>query len=246
MPNNNEIPRVLRQGNNWSKLRIYHKSDALYQLTCVFCSRFLPKYGDRTVDQMVQAARSGKQNIVEGTEDGKASTEMELRLLTVDRASLQELRQDYIDFANKNKLHIWQEGHPRYRQMQDYAKTHNSPDDYMPMSRTWSAEEFCNICLTLCYQLDAMLNRYIKKQEEIFVKEGGIKERMHAVRTGYRKGIDDRLAQLEKENKQLRSDLKAWEGRYNDLKQRALKAYYSLKSQLDEANKKLEEREKEG
>ena len=70
---------VLRISANWKKLYFYQKSDALYQLTIVFCERFLPHQGDRTVDQMVQAARSGKQNIVEGSEDGKTSTEMELK-----------------------------------------------------------------------------------------------------------------------------------------------------------------------
>ncbi len=73
---NNDQLQVLRQGNNWKKLHFYHKCDAIYQLTFTFCSRFLPKHGDRTVDQMVQAARSGKQNIVEGSEDGKTLTEI--------------------------------------------------------------------------------------------------------------------------------------------------------------------------
>lgn len=86
--NHNE---VLRMGAKWQDLRLYQKSDVLYQITFAFCNRFLPKHGDRTVDQMVQAARSGKQNIVEGSEDGKTSTEMELKLLNVARASISEL-----------------------------------------------------------------------------------------------------------------------------------------------------------
>lgn len=90
----NNIPRVLRQQTNWKELFFYQKSEVLYQLTFVFCKRFLPAYGDRTVDQMVQAARSGKQNIVEGLADGVTSTEMQLKLLNVGRASIQELQQD--------------------------------------------------------------------------------------------------------------------------------------------------------
>ena len=93
---NNE--RVLLEGVNWKALRFYQKSEALYQMTFVFCERFLPKHGDRTVDQMVQAARSGKQNIIEGSEDGKTSTEMELKLLNVARSSIHELREDYKDY----------------------------------------------------------------------------------------------------------------------------------------------------
>ncbi|MBQ4294179.1 MAG: four helix bundle protein, partial [Prevotella sp.] len=82
----NNSERLLLEGANWKGLRFYQKSEALYQMTFVFCARFLPKHGDRTVDQMVQAARSGKQNIIEGSEDGKTSTEMELKLLNVARS----------------------------------------------------------------------------------------------------------------------------------------------------------------
>lgn len=200
------IPQILRKGNDWRKLRLYHKADTIYQLTVVFCQRFLPKYGDRTVDQMVQAARSGKQNIVEGSEDGKASTEMELKLLTVARASLQELRQDYMDFANTHNLQTWTSGHVRYQAMQDFTKEHNEPEHYMPYCQKWTAEEFCNVCLTVCFQLDVMLNKYIKKLEETFVTQGGIKERMYAARTGYRNDVDKRMEQLEAENTRLKQE----------------------------------------
>ena len=88
---------VLKKPVVWKNLYFYRKSDTLYQLTVVFCNRFLPAHGDRTVDQMVQAARSGKQNIVEGSEDGKTSSEMEIKLINVARSSLQELREDYLD-----------------------------------------------------------------------------------------------------------------------------------------------------
>ena len=95
---------VLKKAVVWQNLYFYRKSDALYQLTVEFCKRFLPPYGDRTVDQMVQAARSGKQNIVEGSEDGLTSSEMELKLLNVARGSLQELRSDYQDYLNTHHL----------------------------------------------------------------------------------------------------------------------------------------------
>lgn len=93
--------RVLLEGVNWKELRFYQKSEALYQMTFVFCDRFQPKHGDRTVDQMVQAARSGKQNIIEGSEDGKTSTEMELKLLNVARSSIHELREDFKDSCSR-------------------------------------------------------------------------------------------------------------------------------------------------
>ena len=79
-PNKPAFDGVFRKTSNWKTLRFYQKSEVIYQMTFVFCERFLPHHGDRTVDQMVQAARSGKQNIVEGSEDGKTSTAMELNL----------------------------------------------------------------------------------------------------------------------------------------------------------------------
>ena len=95
---------VLRRNTKYTDLHFYQKTDAIFQLTYIFCKRFLPKYGDRTVDQMVQAARSSKQNIVEGIEDGNTSTEMELKLLNVARGSLRELREDYEDFVHTRGL----------------------------------------------------------------------------------------------------------------------------------------------
>ena len=79
--------KVLKKAVVWKDLYFYRKSDALYQITVEFCKRFLPAHGDRTVDQMVQAARSGKQNIVEGSEDGQTSSEMEIKLMNVARVA---------------------------------------------------------------------------------------------------------------------------------------------------------------
>ena len=99
------MPRILKNQTHWEGLYYYRKSVVLYQMTVAFCRRFLPARGDRTVDQMVQAARSGKQNILEGLADGVASTEMELKLLNVARASLKELREDFfVYFSQKNAI----------------------------------------------------------------------------------------------------------------------------------------------
>ena len=207
--NNQSNPRVLRQTANWKNLRFYQKADTLYQLTFAFCERFLPKYGDRTVDQMLQAARSGKQNIVEGSEDGMTSTEMELKLLNVARSSISELREDYQDYINTRHIPLWKPGHARYQALQDFTKEHNFIDDYAPYFQVWSEEEMANIGLTLCYQVDAMMNSYLQRLEKQFVTEGGIKERMYAARTGYRQKQDERMKQLEKENPALKAEIQA-------------------------------------
>jgi four helix bundle protein len=99
-----KIASVLRTQANWKNLWFYQKTVVLYQMTFVFTKRFLPSYGDRTVDQMIQAARSGKQNIVEGSADGVTSMELELKLLNVARASIQELLEDYEDYIVKHNL----------------------------------------------------------------------------------------------------------------------------------------------
>lgn len=249
--------KVLRASARWQDLRIYQKADTMYQLTVVFCRRFLPPYGDRTVDQMVQAARSGKQNIVEGSEDGKTSTEMEIKLINVARSSIGELREDYLDHMKSHHLALWNEKHHRYLQMQEYTKAHNKAEDFMMFAEKWTEEEYCNTCLTLCYQLDAMINKYLNKLQEIFTKEGGIKERMYAARTGYRKGQDEKMKALESENaalKTLNSSLKAendklkseaslWKDKYKDLRERALNAYYRLQAELEVERAKHQKQE---
>ena len=156
--------KVLRKASNWKELYFYQKANTLYQLTFAFCERFLPKYGDRTVDQMVQAARSGKQNIIEGSEDGKTSTEMELKLLNVARSSIGELCEDYQDHIVKHHLPFWDNSHPRYGTMLTFTQQHNALEDYEPYFAKWSEEEMANIGLTLCHQVDAMMNGASKSE----------------------------------------------------------------------------------
>ena len=94
----NETPKIVLPHGGYRKLKSFQKSDVVYQMTIVFCRRFLPAYGDRTVDQMIQAARSCKQNIAEGSASSGTSKETELKLTNVARASLDELLEDYLDY----------------------------------------------------------------------------------------------------------------------------------------------------
>ena len=214
-----EIESVLRKQTNWKNLWFYQKTVVLYQLTFAFTRRFLPAFGDRTVDQMVQAARSEKQNIVEGSADGVTSMEMELKLLNVARSSIQELLEDYEDYLPAHRLTKWTPEHPRYDQMLRYCREHNNMSDYEPYFEKWTDEEAANIAITLCRMVDKMMMTYQKKKEEEFVTEGGIRERMTAARMGYRTNqretIDNLTQELEylrKENTTLKSKLKGLEG----------------------------------
>ena len=201
--------KVLKKAVVWQNLYFYRKSDAIYQLTVEFCKRFLPPYGDRTVDQMVQAARSGKQNIVEGSEDGLTSSEMELKLLNVARGSLQELRSDYQDYLNTHHLPLWDSKSERQQRLRDFCHDHNDYIDYEPLVVKMNDEEMANLLLTLCHQTDKLMCAYIEKLEKQFVTEGGIKERMYAARTGYRQQQDAHMRALETENQQLKAELAA-------------------------------------
>lgn len=212
--------RILLEGANWKELHFYQKSEALYQMTVAFCERFLPKHGDRTVDQMVQAARSGKQNIIEGSEDGKTSTEMELKLLNVARSSIHELRADYKDYLLSRSLPLWDKEHPRYQGMHNFTKAHNKHADYAPFFKRWSDEEMANIGYTMCCQIDVMMNGYLATLEERFKKEGGMKERMYRVRTGYReeqyrktKEMEATIARQEQRIKELEAELERLKGK---------------------------------
>lgn len=196
--NNNPAKSVLRKQANWKDLYFYQKTNVLYQLTFVFTKRFLTR-GDRTIDQMVQAARSGKQNIVEGSADGVTSMEMELKLMNVARSSIKELKEDYDDFLTSRHLTRWKVGHPRYDGMLQFCRKHNSIDDYQVFFEKWTAEEMANIALTLCHMVDKMMTTYQKQLEEKFVTEGGIKERMTAARLGYRTNQREEIARLKQE-----------------------------------------------
>lgn len=188
-------------------LYFYQKANVLYRMTVVFCRRFLPSYGDRTVDQMVQAARSGKQNIVEGLADGVTSTEMQLKLLNVARASIQELQEDYRDYLAVHHDGVWTSSHPRYDDMLSFCRIHNKAADYQPFFARWSDEEMANIGVTLCKITDKMMISYLRYLEQQFVASGGIRERMHTARTGYRKAETEELISLRQENALLKKEI---------------------------------------
>ncbi len=206
MENKPYTKEVLRCQPRWQTLYFYQKSQVLYQLTFDFARRYL-KRGDRTIDQMVQAARSGKQNIVEGSADGVTSMELEIKLINVARASIKEVREDYEDYLISRKLTIWEADHPRYARLISFCRSRNRLEDYQPFFSRWNDEELANVALSLCHFIDKMMTSYEKYLQKIFIEEGGIKERMTAARLGYRsnqKEEIERLKQaLESANQQL-------------------------------------------
>lgn len=175
----------LPQHGHYRHLRVYQVTEMIYDITFYFTQRYLSK-GDRTVDQMVQAARSGKQNIAEGNQAAATSSETEIKLTNVAKASLEELLDDYEDYLRVRNLSQWGSLHPRYEKMRQYARSEQIKKDYAETVQRMNDEEMANLCITLIHQAIYMLHRLLVTMQDRFVKEGGIKERMFQSRVNYR------------------------------------------------------------
>ena len=189
-PNSKNPPiTFLPQHGHYRHLRVYQVTEIIYDITYYFTQHYLSK-GDRTVDQMVQAARSGKQNIAEGNQAAATSSETEIKLTNVAKASLEELLDDYEDYLRVRNLQQWGNLHPRYEKMRQYARSEQIKKDYADKIRQMNDEEIANLCITLIHQAMYMLHKLLVTMQNRFVTEGGIKERMYQSRTSYRSASD--------------------------------------------------------
>lgn len=201
------IASVLRKAVVFEELRFYQRSDVLYQLTQLFCQRYLPQYGDRTVDQMVQAARSTKQNIAEGSSDGQTSTEVELKLLGIARGSNKELLEDYKDYLKRKGKAEWFGKNQRFERMHYFCKQHSRYEDYQLLLPKMNDEELANMAICLCHQVDKALTSYIERKDREFTTEGGIRERMTAARLEQRETQNQIIARQQREIEALRAEV---------------------------------------
>ena len=186
-PQNSQNPTTtfLPQHGHYRNLRVYQVTEIIYDITYHFTQRYLDK-GDRTIDQMIQAARSGKQNISEGNQAAATSSETEIKLTNVAKASLEELLNDYEDYLRVRNLPQWDAGHPRYEKMRQYARSRQIQQDYTAAIQRMNDEEIANLCITLIHQATYMLHKLLATMQTRFVTEGGIKERMYQTRLNYR------------------------------------------------------------
>lgn len=165
----------------------YRKAEIVYDLTVLFCKRFLEKR-DRTVDQMVQAARSGKQNIAEGSVASGTSTETEIKLTNVARASLEELKVDYEDYLRVRDLRVWPKNSKEATYIRNLGrKPEVTYATYRPFAETRPAEVVANIALCLIHQANYLLDHQIRQLEKNFLANGGIRERMTKARVKQRR-----------------------------------------------------------
>ncbi len=181
-----EIPQIVLPHGGYQSLIVYNKSDVIYEGTVMFCHRFLPAFGDRTVDQMVQAARSCKQNIAEGSAASGTSKETENKLTNVARATLDELIEDYKDWLKSHNEIIWDANSIRSTAAREYAIKHPDWKDWKMFFETRPSETLANLMLTLCFQTHYLLGKMISRQEEDYKQFGGVRERMHAARNAVR------------------------------------------------------------
>lgn len=174
-------PDFARPKTSYRKLYVFHKTEAIYDLTYFFLQGHIAKT-DRTYDQMLQAARSGKQNIVEGRSDAASSAEIEIRLFGVARGSLHELLNDYEDYMRTRHINFWNQSHPRFVNLLKTCCDHNDTTFFSSLANRLNDEEFCNMMLTLINQTISMLNKMINLIKADFLKNGGIKEQMYNAR----------------------------------------------------------------
>lgn len=171
----------LPQERTYRTLKCFQKAECIYDVTYHFANKYLSR-GDRTIDQMVQAARSGKQNLAEGNIDGITSKEMEMKLTNVNRASLHELLLDYEDYLRVRGLQHWGSQDPRYQQTAQFCRNHLDSAIYRDKIQSRSDEAIANIAITLIHQCDALIVGLIEWLKREFKEKGGIKEEMYRAR----------------------------------------------------------------
>ncbi len=171
----------------YRNLITYQKAEIIYDGTVYFTNRFFRKY-DRTIDQMVQAARSGKQNIAEASVASGTSKEMELKLTNVARASLEELRLDYEDFLRTQKLQIWNTNHRLTIRFRELNRTPNATYETYKKAIENPEPAICaNVMICLIKIVTYLLAKQISTLEQVFLNEGGLRERMTKARIESRK-----------------------------------------------------------
>lgn len=175
------------QHGGYRNLFSYQKAEIIYDGTVYFTNRFFNKY-DRTIGQMVQAARSGKQNIAEASMASATSKETEIKLTNVARASLEELQLDYEDFLRTHKHPIWEKDHRLVARLRELNRSTPKPvyDTFKKAIEHESPEICANTMITLIKVTTYLLKQQMKQLESAFIQQGGLRERMTQARLNER------------------------------------------------------------
>lgn len=178
----NDKPGIIPPRGDYQTLLSWQKSEVIYDITFRFANRFLSR-GDRTIDQMIQSARSGKQNILEGSKAGTTSKETEIKLTNVARASLEELLADYRDFLRVRDHQIWDKRSRQALFVRDLGR--QSPQTfelYREFVETRPGEVVANIAICLIHQANYLIDQQLRTLEREFLDHGGLRERMSNAR----------------------------------------------------------------
>ena len=178
--------RVLPPRGDYQTLLSFQKAEVVYDITFRFAHKYLSR-GDRTVDQMIQSARSCKQNILEGSKAGTTSKETEIKLTNVGRASLEELLADYRDYLRVRDLRLWDKDSKEALFVRELGRqTPQTFEVYREFVETRPAEVIANIAICLIHQTNYLLDQQLKTLEKEFIEQGGLRERMTRARLNYR------------------------------------------------------------
>ena len=174
---------------DYRELIVFKKGECIYDLTYHFAHRFFNR-GDRTIDQMIQAARSCKQNIIEGSAASATSRESEIKLFNVAKASLDELLADYEDYIRVRELTKWPDD--KQKEVREFCRSHNDSALYRQIAPKRDDETLANLAITLIHQEIYLLVRLIERAKRDFLEQGGIREEMSRARREFRKSLDDK------------------------------------------------------
>jgi four helix bundle suffix protein len=177
----NSNSKLIGAHGGYRDLKSYQMSEIIYDATVEFCNRFIDKKS-RTHDQMVQAARSGKQNIAEGSMASGTSKKTELKLVGVARASLEELLLDYEDFLRQRELPQWEKGHPQAQAVRKLAFEKNRSYLTYKSYLEKTSEEAANTVICLIHQANYLLDQQLRQLEKQFLEEGGFTEKLYRER----------------------------------------------------------------
>jgi restriction system protein len=179
---NDEKPELIPPHGGYRNLKSYQAAEIIYDATAVFCDLFVDKRS-RTHDQMVQAARSGKQNIAEGSMVSGTSKKSELKLIGIARASLEELLLDYHDFLHQRRLLLWEKSHPQTQAIRKIAWEKNrSYTTYRTYIEASPPEVAANTLIYLIHQANYLLDQQLRQPGKQFLKEGGFTEKLYQTR----------------------------------------------------------------
>jgi four helix bundle suffix protein len=181
-----EPERLLPPRGDYQTLLSFQKAEVVYDITFRFAHKFLSK-GDRTIDQMIQSARSGKKNILEGSKAARTSKETELKLTNVARASLEELLDDYRDFLRARDLPAWDKDSKEAQYVRKLGrKRPQTYEDCREFVETRPPGVVANIALCLIHQANYLIDQQLIRLEKDFLEQGGLRERMTRLRLQHR------------------------------------------------------------